>query len=229
MTQDSRGSERGPRAVVLLSGGLDSGVALARHLDRGGSVDTCLFLDYGQPAAPAEQRASAALAERFGVDWQAIALPWLGGFSAVGGSGLAPGGTPPELDPDGEAPLGDDASARAVWVPARNLVFVAIAASRAEASGAEAVVVGFNREEAATFPDNRPEFVDALDRVLDLGLIGACRVLAPVQDLDKPGLASAALGFGLGPQDFWSCYLPDSDRATCRCESCVRSRRAWSV
>ena len=65
------------------------------------------------------------------------------------------------------------------------------------------------------------------DRVLDLGLIGRCRVLAPVQDLDKPGLAAAARGFGLGPEDFWSCYLPEGDRATCRCESCVRSRRAW--
>jgi 7-cyano-7-deazaguanine synthase len=123
---------------------------------------------------------------------------------------------------------GDAASARAVWVPARNVVLVAAAAACAEAAGAEVVLAGFNREEAATFPDNSAEFRAAMTAALALGTSNRVRVESPTQDLDKAGIAGHARRLGLARTDFWSCY-EDRERPCETCESCVRSRRAFGA
>ncbi|MCA8944068.1 MAG: 7-cyano-7-deazaguanine synthase [Planctomycetes bacterium] len=217
-------TEARERAVVLLSGGLDSGTSLALWVGRGGTVATCVFADYGQRAAGPERSASRRLAERFGADWREIGLPWLGDASRAAGSALAdeaielPSGTV-------ERP-GDDASARAVWVPARNVVLVAAAAAIAESIGAPWVVAGFNREEAATFPDNSAAFVSAFDGVLRLGTRSGVRLVSPTIGLDKRSIVVAARQAGFGPQDFWSCYTAGPDRCGV-CESCVRAQRAF--
>lgn len=223
---DHGSDPQGRRAVALLSGGLDSGVALGMWLQRGGRCDLALCVDYGQPAAPAEARASRSLAARFDVPWQELKLPWLGDAARSAGSALAHGGGAlPELADDDP---GDDRSAAAVWVPARNVVLVAAAAALAEARGADCVVVGFNREEAATFADNSLEFVEALQRTLALGTRSGVSVASPTLELDKRGIVTAARQLGLTPRDFWSCYRAGGDPTTCHCESCVRSRRAWT-
>jgi 7-cyano-7-deazaguanine synthase len=223
------------RAVALLSGGLDSVVATALWLDGGGQVARCLTFDYGQRASARELDAAARFCRARGLAWQLVALPWLADLARRAGSALARAGhggsAPSELPepPDGTAEHpGDAASAAAVWVPARNTVFVAIGAAFAEVDGAAAVIAGFNREEAATFPDNSAAFTAAATALLQHGTRAAVRVASPTQDLDKRGIVAAARRLGLGPGDVWSCYRGEP-RPCGRCESCRRSERAWAA
>lgn len=212
----------GGAAVALLSGGLDSGVAAAcvcAAPDR--RLVACVFCDYGQRAAHREQAAAAALAARFGAPLTIVALPWLGELARVAGSRLMPGTG--ALPVGTAAAPGDERSARAVWVPARNAVFVAVAAAHAEAFAAESVVAGFNREEAATFPDNSAEFVAAATHLFRFGTRAGVRVESPTLGWDKAEIVAAARRMGFRQEDFWSCY--EGGEAPCgRCESCLRSR-----
>jgi 7-cyano-7-deazaguanine synthase len=208
--------------VALLSGGLDSGVAAVSFArDQGNRLALCLFFDYGQRAREPEAAASRALAARWVVPWQRVELPWLGALAQRCGSRLVEGTGPV---PHGTAARpGDDASALAVWVPARNAVFVAAAAAYAESLRASCVVAGFNREEAATFPDNSPQFVAAATSFLGHGTRNGVAVVSPTLAWDKRQIVNAARELGLGPGDFWSCY--EAGPVPCgRCESCLRSR-----
>ncbi len=208
--------------VALLSGGLDSGVAAACFARQDGDrLDAALFCDYGQRAARREFDRAAALARRLQVPLHRYELPWLAELARRSGSRLLAGTG--DLPAATAAAPGDPASARAVWVPARNAVFVAIAAALAEASGADAVVAGFNREEAATFPDNSAGFLDAATGMLAFGTRAGVRVVSPTLGWDKPRIVAEARALGFTADDFWSCY--DGGEAPCgRCESCVRSR-----
>ena len=208
--------------IALLSGGLDSAVAASLFArEHGNRLALCLFFDYGQRAREPEAAASRALAARWGAPWQKVELPWLGALAQRSGSRLVAGTGPV---PHGTAARpGDDASARAVWVPARNAVFVAAAAAHAESLGAHCGIAGFNREEAATFPDNSPGFVDAATAFLSLGTRNGVAVRSGTLAWDKRQIVAAARELGLGPADFWSCY--EAGPAPCgRCESCLRSR-----
>lgn len=209
------------RAVVLLSGGLDSGVAGAVFRREGGSLVTALFCDYGQRAAGREAEAAARLAARWSVPFRRVELPWLAGLAQLAGSRLMAGtGALPQGT---VAAPGDEASARAVWVPARNAVFVAIAAAHAEALGGDTVVAGFNREEASTFPDNSAAFLAAATACLQLGTRSGVVVASPTLDWDKPRIVAEAKALGFTAADFWSCYEGGAEPCG-RCESCLRSR-----
>ncbi|MCB9877133.1 MAG: 7-cyano-7-deazaguanine synthase [Planctomycetes bacterium] len=208
--------------VALLSGGLDSGVAAACfHREPGQRLAAALFCDYGQRAARREAEAAARLAQRLDVPLHRAALPWLGDCARRAGSRLAPdtGALPTST----VAHPGDAASAAAVWVPARNCVLVSMAAALAESLGAACVVAGFNREEAATFPDNSPAFLTAATAMLALGTRNAVRVESPTLAWDKPRIVEEALRQGFGAGDFWSCY-EGGEQPCGTCESCVRSR-----
>ncbi|MFN9754942.1 MAG: 7-cyano-7-deazaguanine synthase [Planctomycetota bacterium] len=207
--------------VALLSGGLDSGVAAAAFVDGGGRLLASLCFDYGQRAAARERAAAAALARRLGGAFHVIALPGLAACAATAGSALLAGGG--DLPHGTAARPGDPASAARVWVPARNAVFVAIAAAHAEALGAGCVIAGFNREEAATFPDNSAAFLAAASAFLALGTRSGVAVVSPTLDLDKAAIVARARALGFAAGDFWSCY--DGGPTPCgRCESCLRSR-----
>lgn len=214
------------RALALLSGGLDSGVAVAEHVARGGRVELAITFDYGQRALERECAAAQQLATRFGAAWQCIDLPWLAAAARESGAALVrrdrdlPAGT---MDQPG-----DTASAAAVWIPARNAVFVAIGAAFAEARGLDTILAGFNREEAATFPDNSPAFVAAACEFLRHGTRTGVALASPTLPWDKRELVARARALGLGEADFWSCY--EGGASPCgRCESCLRSRRAWGA
>ncbi len=210
------------QAIALLSGGLDSAVALALWLEGGKGIHLGLTFDYGQRAAAQEARAAKALADRHALPWEQIHLPFL--EKAAAASALVDPHRPlPEGTP--EQPW-DHASADAVWVPARNLVFLSIAAALAEAAGVGVLLTGFNSEEAMTFPDNSADFLKAMNRTLALAAQTAVRVESPTLDMNKPEIANAARRLGFGPRDFWSCYGAGPEPCA-RCESCLRSARAW--
>ncbi|MBP8299871.1 MAG: 7-cyano-7-deazaguanine synthase QueC [Planctomycetes bacterium] len=210
------------KGVALLSGGLDSAIAAALFRERPQhEIQEAVFFDYGQRAVHREAAAAAALAQRWQVPWRSLSVPWLGELAARSGSALSALGGP--LPRGTREQPGDERSARAVWVPARNAVFVAIAAAVAETAGAQWVIAGFNREEAATFPDNSLAFTTAADEFLRYGTRNGVRVSSPTLALDKAGIVQEAKRLGYHASDFWSCY-EGGERPCGSCESCLRSR-----
>jgi len=209
-------------AVSLLSGGLDSTVAtLAAAAEC--RIALAITVDYGQRAAEREITASERLCRRF--DWRHEVVParWLaresGGALLVGGADLP---APSAEDLSGAAA---ERSASAVWVPNRNGLFVAIAAARAEAVGAEEIVVGFNAEESVTFPDNSAEYVAACDRALSYSTRTAVRVRAPLLAMDKVHVVREGARLGVDFDELWPCYEGGAEICG-RCESCRRFARA---
>lgn len=215
-------------ALVLLSGGLDSTVAAALHLAAGGAVDLGLFVDYGQRAADRERFAAQAVGRALGFDVVETTLPLLGeisGDALTSASRDLPRPGPGELEGAAAAD-----SANAVWVPNRNGLLVNLAAAVAEARGLSEVLVGFNREEAETFPDNGEPFLDALNACLEHSTRGTVHVVAPVIGLSKSELFAAGVASGAPLSATWSCY-EGGDGPCGTCESCRRRQRAeaWSA
>jgi 7-cyano-7-deazaguanine synthase len=212
------------KAIVLLSGGLDSTVAAA--LVRRTSLPAlALTVDYGQRAAKQELAASYALARRLGMEHRTVYIPYL--REAAGGALVdrkleIPRPTVAELD---DAHGAAARSAAAVWVPNRNFAFIALAATWAEANGVKHVVVGFNREEAATFPDNSAAFLAAVNQALSFSTRNGVEVVSPTATMDKREIMAAAMAEDLPLEWCWSCYL-GGDEPCGTCESCRRFDRA---
>jgi 7-cyano-7-deazaguanine synthase len=213
------------KTVVLLSGGLDSSanLAIADHFDR---PVLALTVDYGQRAAAPEIRASRKLADYYGVPHQVLDLKWLGG---LGGSALTETtmGVP---EPD-SAGLDDlkvaTETAKAVWVPNRNGVLINAAAALAESCGAQQVVVGFNKEEAATFPDNSSQFLGTANLALKYSTAGKVKLACYTDMMVKSEIVEALRNL---PKPFpfesvWSCYH-GGEKMCGKCESCKRFFRA---
>jgi len=205
-------------SVVLLSGGLDSVVNAAVAARERNSL-LCLTFDYGQKAARKEIEAARAVCHELGAAHLVLRLPWLGDMTQT--ALVSPEAAVPTLA--GEAPEGEEAeaSARAVWVPNRNGVFVNIAAAFAEALGAEEVVAGFNSEEGTTFPDNSAGFIAAANRALAFSTLSKVSLVSYTANLHKAGIVSLGLGIGAPIHLSWSCYL-GGDKMCWACESCLR-------
>jgi 7-cyano-7-deazaguanine synthase len=212
----------GPAGLALLSGGLDSTVAAALYAARCGPLALGLFVEYGQRAAGREREAAQAVADALGVPLMATTLPLLAEITTtalVDREAVLPEPEADRLDRDALA------SADAVWVPNRNGVLVNLAAAVAEARGVPVVVVGFNAEEAASFPDNTEPFVEALNASLAASTRGRVRVESPTIRLTKAGLLAEGRAVGAPVELTWSCY-EGGERPCGRCESCLRRQRA---
>ncbi len=214
--------ERGAGALALLSGGLDSAVAVALHLQSGGTIALGLFVDYGQRAVGPEERAARAVGAALGFPLRTTTLPLLAEVTRtalVSDTAALPRPDPADLE------QGAAASADAVWVPNRNALLVNLAAALAEAEGLGTVIVGFNAEEAVTFPDNSEPFLRLLDRCLDLSTRGTVGVSCPTLSMTKAEIWSAGIAAGLPLALTWSCY-EGGDEPCGTCESCRRRERA---
>jgi len=212
------------KSVIVLSGGLDSMVSLHSAFSET-KVELVLTFNYGQRAAAQEIKASKLLAQHYGLPHTIIELPWL---KAITNTALV--NTKTALPALGETELDDVHgknldSAKAVWVPNRNGVFINIAAAHAESLGAGLVVVGFNREEAATFPDNSPEFMKAANGSLSFSTQNLVEVKSYVSELTKTEIVQHALEQKMPLQYIWSCYQGHA-RMCWKCESCLRLKRA---
>ena len=211
------------KAIVLLSGGLDSAVNLywaVRHYD----VHSALFFDYGQRAAEPERKAAAWLCSQTRVQLKEMPLPWL---KRITHTALVDHmHALPQLDPGQlDDPALTAASAKQVWVPNRNGLFIQIAACYADAYSIDRIIVGFNREEGATFADNTPGFMEACDRALFFSTQAHPQVESYTVAMDKTEIAKAGLALGMDLSRVWSCY--EAGPQPCgRCESCLRKARA---
>jgi 7-cyano-7-deazaguanine synthase len=215
------------RSVCLLSGGLDSSVALGL-LGHRGEVALALTVDYGQRAAAREIEAARRIARHFGVAHQAMRLELYRGRE--GGALLDAARELPHPDRrslDAGGPPMEESAAR-VWVPNRNGVLVQVAAAVAESLGAGVVGVGFNREEAATFPDNGEEFLAAASLALYYSTRNHVRLMSPTAALDKREIVAAARDLGAPIEHMWPCYEGGAEICG-RCESCRRFRRALEL
>ena len=202
-------------AVALVSGGLDSTVAVALSLDLF-RLERALFFHYGQHAAREEYGAAGRVAEHYGIPLERIELPWMERFSR---SALIRGrGKPPDADSSGTP---GRSPSPAVWVENRNGIFVDIAASIAASTGCGAVIAGFNAEEAEAFPDNSLGYLEAINRALRFGTSVGVEVVSPTIHMTKVEIVAEGLRLGIPWGDLWSCYR--SGEAMCgRCESCIR-------
>jgi len=210
------------RSVALLSGGLDSTVALMLAV-REGEIAEALTFDYGQRACAREKEAAGALCRKLSIHHTVIELPWLAKATSTA---LVNRSAP--IPRTGADDLSEESESRtsAVWVPNRNGAFVSIAASIAESAGAGCVIAGFNAEEAASFPDNSAGFVEATNRALSYSTMNSVAVESPTLLMKKEDIAREALRLEIEPGSFWFCY--DGGESPCgECESCARTIRAF--
>jgi len=210
-------------AIVLLSGGLDSAVNLKQAADQSG-VALALTFDYGQRAALREAAAASLMCRKLRLPHRLIQLPWL---SELSPSGPVPQVTADQLD---HPSVTSGETAQAVWVPNRNGLFVNIAAAFAEslagqALPADTIVAGFNAEEAATFPDNSPDFVNTTNVAFLFSTRQKPRLLSYTQTLRKADIVRLGRKINAPIPMIWSCYLDGADHCW-RCESCARLERA---
>jgi 7-cyano-7-deazaguanine synthase len=205
------------RAVVLLSGGLDSATCLliARSEER---EVFALSFDYG-PRHALEVERARALASRYGAaEHRVVRVDW----PSRAASALT--------DPSREVPknrLGEEA-VPATYVPARNTVFLALGIGYAEGVGASEVFIGANALDYSGYPDCRPEFLEAFERVANLGTrAGALgearyRIRAPLLRMTKGEIVAEAARLGLDFALTVSCYDPADSGAPCRqCDACL--------
>lgn len=211
-------------SVALLSGGLDSTVAAALAA-REDELRCAVTADYGQRAAGKEIAAAKRIAAALGCEHRVVELPFLAAVTRtalVRRDHALPELSPADLD-DVRGAARD--SMRAVWVPNRNGLLVNVAAALAEAMGATRVIVGFNREEAATFPDNGEPYLDAATRALSYSTATGVVVASPTLRYDKTEIVREGARIGAPLHYVWSCYA-GGERHCLVCESCLRLLRA---
>ena len=209
------------RAVVLLSGGLDSYTAGAIARDAGFGI-YALTVKYGQRHAH-EILASRRVAEALGAKaHREIAVD----LAALGGSALLGDG---EVPKDGPHP----GTIPATYVPARNTVMLSLALAWAEVMGAYDIFIGVNALDYSGYPDCRPEFIEAFEHTARLATKagvqgGRFRIQAPHIAMTKAQTLRRGLAFGLDYGLTHSCYDPQPGGAPCgRCDSCVLRARGF--
>jgi 7-cyano-7-deazaguanine synthase len=210
-------------AIVLLSAGLDSTVNLYRAV-KDHKIALALTIDYGQKAARKEIDRAKKISEHLQIQHQVIELPWLKNIthtSLVNLNAKIPTKSQVSID---DIKVSNE-TARAVWVPNRNGVFLNIAASFAESLKAEFVIVGFNKEEATTFPDNSKKFMTSIDESFGFSTMSQVKVLSYTVDMNKTEIVKLANELNVNLDLVWPCYF-SGEKFCGECESCQRFYRA---
>lgn len=215
-----------PKAVCLLSGGLDSSTCLAYAL-RQGFECYALSFDYGQRHR-IELEAAARVAAQLGAAGHRIVRIGLDEFggSALTGTGAVPKGRSVQEVGEGIPPT---------YVPARNTIFLAVALAWAEILGAADIFLGVNAIDYSGYPDCRPEFIEAFEHAANLGTkLGVegrarFRIHAPLIRMSKAEIVKLAIDLGVDLKLTHSCYDPGEDGRPCgACDSCLLRRKGFS-
>ena len=209
------------RAVVLLSGGLDSMVSAAIAQEAGFALQA-LTIDYGQRHRR-EIDCARAIAAKLGVERHVI-LPL--DLRAFGGSALTADIPVPKGGVGDYIPV--------TYVPARNLVFLALTTAFAETAGASDIFIGVNSLDYSGYPDCRPEFIASFAETARLGTRQGVEgrpftVHTPLQHMTKADIARECARLDLDPAWSWSCYDPQADGQACgACDSCRLRRKGFA-
>lgn len=201
------------KSIILLSGGLDSLAGLAHCKD---SVQLALTFDYGQKACKKEIEASKKICEFYSVEHKVIKLDWLKNITKTA------------LVSSDDVPLDNfytQESAKKVWVPNRNGLFLNIAACFADSFGFESIIIGANAEEAETFPDNSLNFINSAENCFKFSTQKQPKIIAPLIGMDKNEIVAHAIKLNAPLELVISCYQ-DSEGNCGLCESCLRLKNA---
>lgn len=206
--------KKNKKAVVLFSGGLDSTTCLYWALEQGYTCET-LSVSYGQKHVR-EMESSRKIAEKLGVKQHVITLdlPWLSVCSLVGKNLPLPDVPVETIDGQGIP---------STYVPGRNLLFLAMAGSLADAIGADAIIAGPNAVDFSGYPDCTPAFYSAAAQALNLGtklgVTQGVEVLAPLMHLSKAEIVKLAACLHVPFELTWSCYA-GGEKPCGHCDSC---------
>ncbi|MFZ1011094.1 MAG: 7-cyano-7-deazaguanine synthase QueC [Candidatus Sulfotelmatobacter sp.] len=216
-------SASNPRAIVLLSGGMDSCVCAA--LAARDYAAAALHVSYGQRTEDRERQSFLAICERLKIEDKLLLRNE--SFRAIGGSALTDGKIAvPVSDPASHSP-GHDIPV--TYVPFRNAHFLAAAVSWAEVLGAEKIYIGAVEQDSSGYPDCRPEYYEAFNRVVKLGTKeGRIEIVTPLIAMRKVEIVRLGLELGAPFDLTWSCYS-QQDRACGVCDSCVLRLRAFAA
>jgi len=213
-------------AVVLVSGGLDSATTLAIALAEGYECHALSF-DYGQRHLRELASAKKIVAALGARDHLVLRLD----LRAIGGSAL----TADIAVPKGRRPEEMGQEIPVTYVPARNTIFLAHALGWAEVLGAQDLFIGANAHDYSGYPDCRPEFIGAFERLANLatqaGVEGRSRfrVHAPLLECTKAQIVARGHELGVDFGLTWSCYEPEPDERACGlCDSCVLRKKGFA-
>ena len=203
------------KGIILLSGGLDSLVSLGVGIEEY-NIKLALTFDYGQKSAMQEKNASKAICDYYKIQHKVIKLVWLKDIthtSLVSDDKLPEGLNNPEI------------SAKSVWVPNRNGLFLNIAGSFADGEGYDYILIGANKEEGMTFPDNTEDFIKRVNAEFEYSTRKKPEVIAPLINFDKNDIVKQALKYAVPLELTRSCYA-GGEKHCGKCESCLRLKNA---
>ncbi|GMR05265.1 MAG: 7-cyano-7-deazaguanine synthase QueC [Thermodesulfobacteriota bacterium] len=209
------------RAIVLLSGGLDSAVTAAIAVSKEGAENLAfLHVNYGQRTEGRELRSFNEISDHYGVEKRLVAdISYL---KEIGGSALT--------DESIEVPEGGNTDGVPItYVPFRNAHLLAIAVSWAEVSGAVEIYMGAVEEDSSGYPDCREEFFGAFAAAVSLGTKPGTniRIITPLIHMRKPEIVKKGVALAAPLHLTWSCYA-DSALACGVCDSCILRLRGFS-
>jgi 7-cyano-7-deazaguanine synthase len=217
------------KAVVLLSGGMDSCVCAAIAIQKHGAANVALLhAGYGQRTQRRERQAFESIADFYNVQHRLIVQ--LDHFRAIGGSALTDGNI---AVPENQLPQAShDASANEIpvtYVPFRNAHFLSVAVSWAEVIGAHSIYIGAVAEDSSGYPDCRPEYYRIFQELIRVGTRPETQIeiVTPVIALRKSEIIRQGVELGAPLHLTWSCYQ-NEDAACGACDSCVLRLRAFA-
>jgi 7-cyano-7-deazaguanine synthase len=202
-------------AIVLHSGGMDSTVCLLKALASGRTV-TSLGIDYGQKQL-VELEYAKVQCERFGVPRKVLQIAW----------------DQPRLRIPRDRKIADMKKGVApTFLPGRNAVFLALACAEAGGVGAKEVWIGVNALDFSGYPDCRPAFVRAFQKMISAAIPKGPKIVTPLIHRTKPQIAREAYRRGLRRGEMWCCYRPVIAKVgivPCgRCDACILHEHAWA-
>ena len=208
-------------AIILLSGGLDSLVSIAKSSKK---ITAGLFFDYGQRAFKEEKRAAKKIAKYYGFDLKIIKVDWLKDITDNGLTKSDKFFKIKDFNDKEELLL----SMKSVWVPNRNALFINIAASFCEGKNIDSIIIGANKEEGETFKDNTKEFIKRANELLKYSTNSGVEVIAPLIDLNKNEIISEGVKYNVPLEFVYSCYKGEKKHCG-ECESCLHLKNALII
>lgn len=205
------------KSLILLSGGLDSLVSLGLKKEEL-NISLALTFDYGQKSVQQEIQTSKKICDYYNLEHIIIKLDWLKDIthtSLVAKDNI----------PTGKSLVLSEDTAKSVWIPNRNGLFLNIAGSFADSEDFDYILIGANKEEGQTFPDNTQEFIDSINAEFLYSTRKHPKVVAPLINYVKNDIVMLALRHGIPLELTRSCYQ-GGEKHCGICESCLRLKHA---